>query len=282
VEDARTHNAAIDPADNPHGSPTTMHIRFAAAVLVAIVASACSAPEFVIQPDYALTSPDGHIKLAGNGVNTGSNSLDSLGIKDSEGTFGLRADFDWILPHLTVTTQQTSYDGSGKLTADVSDGGVVIPAGTKVDSSLDLGITKGVITFDIMPTQAFELGIGLGLSAIDFKASVKEPGTNNKVETDETVPVPLLALRAGATIWRFAVEGLLAGVSYNSGGDNVEYMDLDLGARLNLFGESGRRSGSFAFGYRYVDLQAKYDSGGTHVDGDMNFSGPYLGFAFGF
>jgi hypothetical protein len=259
-----------------------MHIRLAIAVLVSVAAAACSAPELVIQPDYALTSPSGHIKLAGNGVNTGSNSLDSLGIKDSEGTFGLRADFDWILPHVTVTTQKTSYDGDGKLTADVSSGGTVIPAGTNVKSELDLGLTKGVVTFDIMPTQAFELGIGLGLAAVDFKASVKDPGTNNKIDTDETVPVPLLALRAGATIWRFAVEGLLAGVSYNTGGDKLDYVDLDLGARLNIFGESGRRSGSFAFGYRYVGLDAKYSSGGTNVDGNMTFSGPYLGFAFGF
>src|SRR5882672_10851560 len=198
--------------------------RFVTVALLAVVAGACSAPEFVIQPDYALTSPDGKIKLAGNGVNTGSNSLSSLGIKDSEGTFGLRADFDWLLPHVTVTTQKTSWDGSGTLDQAVSGGGVVIPAGTPVKSELDLGITKGLVTFDIMPTQAFELGIGLGLSVIDFKASVQQSGTNNKVETDETVPVPLLALRAGATIWRFAVEGLLAGVTYNTGGNNIEYV----------------------------------------------------------
>jgi hypothetical protein len=221
------------------------------------------------------------LKIESNGTSTGSNDLDSIGIEDTEGAFGLRADFKWFLPHVTVTTQKTEWSGNGTLDNDISEGGVTIPAGTAVSSDLDLGIHKAVLTFDLLPTDNFELGIGFGVTALDFNASVRDPGSNAKVSTDETVPLPLLAARAGVGLGRFHAEGLLAGIAYQSGGDDVQYVDLDLAARVDLFGSVGF-TGSFVLGYRYIGLDAKYSSSGDDIRADMTFTGPYVGLAFGF
>lgn len=247
-----------------------------------LLAGACSTPAFNVEANYAQLEPKGDLKIAANGANTGSNDLDSVGIDGSEGALGLRADFDWLLPHLTVTTQQKAkWDGSGTLDADISEGGVTIPAGTAVNSELEFAVHKAVVTFDLMPTQTFELGLGLGVSALDFDATVRDPGSNAKVHTDEMVPLPVLAARAGVDVWRFDLEALVAGIAYNSGGDDIQYLDFDFNARLDLFG-MGVARGELVIGYRYIEVDAKYENSNDDIHADLEFTGPYFGLGVSF
>jgi hypothetical protein len=177
------------------------HILLATSV---VFLAACSAPQIEAQAQYGLSKFDGDFAISSGGA-SGKTSMKDLGLDDEEGAPGARADFKWGLPHLTVELGKTSASGSGTTTANLSQGGTTITAGTAVDSDLDLGYIDGILTFDILPTDTVELGLGFGLQTLDIDAKVQQSGTANKVETSETFPDP----RARAARRRRPRSGLL-------------------------------------------------------------------------
>src|SRR5262249_54108985 len=62
--------------------------------------------------------------------------------------------------HATFELSDSSHDGSGTLQADVSDGTTTIPAGTAVDSKLDLVLGEALVTWDFVPGDLVEAGLG--------------------------------------------------------------------------------------------------------------------------
>ena len=260
-----------------------MQVHRLASLVLASLAS-CSAPQLLLQATYGPYTPDGHVSLvdtSGGGVSAKS-SLDDIGIDEDADTPGLRADFKWGLPHLTVSTQNSSWEGSGRVTGDF--GG--IPSGSDVDSELDLALHRAILTFDLAPTDLLELGLGFGVSVIDFRAQITEtepliPGTVSE-SADENVPVPLLAARAGGRLWRIDLEALVAGMTVKVDGGDATYLELDLNGRLAIFGSHGELNGSLVAGWRSFDFDAEYDDGVDHVDTELTFTGPYVGLQLGF
>jgi hypothetical protein len=247
------------------------------AVLALVTLASCSAPQFSVAPTYGLFEPKGDVSYVTSGGASARNSVETLGLDDSEGTLGARADFKWGVPHLTVSTQASSWDGDGTLTADF--GG--ISAGVNVESELDLALHRAILTFDVLPTDMFELGLGFGITAADIEAEVTDDLSNTTESADEIAPIPLLALRAGFRIWRLDFEALVAGMSIDSGDDKATYLEADLNARLALFGEPGGVNGSLMLGWRQVDIDVEYTDDGDDVALDLTFSGPYFGLQIG-
>jgi hypothetical protein len=244
--------------------------------LLATLAS-CAAPQFTVAPTYGLFEPKGDVSYVSSGGGTANNSIDTLGLDESEGTFGARADFKWGVPHLTVSTQASSWEGDGTLTADF--GG--ISAGVNVESELDLALHRAILTFDVLPTDTFELGLGFGVTAADIDAQVTDDLTNTTESADEVAPIPLLALRGGFRIWRLDFEALVAGMSIASGDDEATYLEADFNARMALFGSPGNVNGSLLLGWRQVDIDVEYTDGGDDVALDLTFNGPYFGLQIG-
>ncbi len=248
------------------------HIALLAPVLAL---AACGTPHLEAMARYGEYSLDGDLAISSMGINS-SNSMDTLGLDDSEGSAGLLVDFKWGGPHLTISTQSTSYSGEGRLESELSFGGDTIDAGDDVDSDFDLGLTTGVLTWDLAPGP-LELGLGLGVTIIALDASFEEIGMNNEVSTDESLPAPMLAARAGFELGPIEVNGLLTGFAFSSGDDEITFYDLDIFGRYKFFGGSDHLGGSFVFGWRQVDFDVEYEDGNSDVELDFSYSGPYIG-----
>jgi hypothetical protein len=253
---------------------------FAASSLLAVAVSSCGAPSFGITPRLGKLDIDGNIGVESTGV-TAKNSVESLGLVEDDSVFGGRVDLDWGGVHVTAAGQSSTHDGDGVLEADLSQGGTTITAGTAVESKLDIGIYSGVVTFDLLPTDNFELGLGLGVAAIDFDVSFTDPNSGDRIATDETVPLPVLALRGAVALGPVDVSVLASGISVAIDGDEATYIDLDAMARVRVLGSGDRFTGWLALGWRQIDLDAEYEDDGE-AELDLEFSGPYFGLTFAF
>lgn len=254
-----------------------------AATLLAAALAGCSAPRLAVEPRVARPSVSGHIAVADPGEPLAPNDVEGdLDLEEDDAAPGLRADLEFGSPHVVLAWSRSENGGDGTLTGQISDDGVVLPAGTDVATSVDLGLYSALVTFDLVPSEAFELGVGFGLHVADLEATVvsSDAGNPGTVRLDTTIPIPVLALQAGFEVGRFEVSGLVSGLYYAADGDEATFYDIDLGARFRVLGESS--SLWLAAGWRYTRLDAEYEDSDDEADVDLRLSGPYLGLTVSF
>jgi hypothetical protein len=242
-------------------------------LLTLLLAAGCSTPRLDITPRYGTFDIDGDLAIEEDGLGGATADISQTGLDKDDSVFGARVDFDWGPSHVMVSGQQTTHDGNGTLQVDL--GG--IPAGADVASDLDLGLYTGAFTFDFFPGDLLELGIGLGASYVDLDASFQEQGGGEVVEADEAVPLPVLAARVGTRFWRIDASLQASGLAWSYDGDDIYLLDLDLMAKLRLFGGDEHLAGHLTAGYRWVQLDFDYDDGDEVVEADLTFDGPYVG-----
>jgi hypothetical protein len=239
------------------------------------LAASCAVPSADIIPRYGQFDLDGHFGVNAGGTTNGVNDLASAGFGDDDGFFGLRADLDFGSPMVTLSSQVTSHKGSGVTTEglDTADGS--IGPGTNVYSDMDFGLHQAMFTFDVVPTDSVDVGIGLGFAYINVDATMMDMGAG-QVSVDESIVIPQLAIHAGVDLGDFEAVGLLSGFDLSSSGDQVTFIDLDLLARYRLIGGDDRVEGSIGFGYRATTLDLKYEDDGDDIDAEFRFQGPYV------
>lgn len=250
-------------------------MRTALALLAPLLLGSCL-PRLAVMPRYGPVDVDGELGISDSGT-VAKGSLSEAGFEEDDGVVGAVVDLKWGSPHLMVSTQSSTHDGDGRLETTLSQDGVTIPAGTAVSSDLDLGLHQALLTFDLVPGD-LEVGIGFGVTVVDFDASITDPGSGESVSTDETVPIPVLAARAGTRLGRLGLEGVVSGMAVNSSDVEAAILDLDLSARWHLFGGEDHLNGSIVLGYRTVALEADYEDDDDEVELDATFDGFYLGF----
>ena len=251
-----------------------MKKRLAAALLLSTLAS-CAAPTVGLEARYGPVNIGGKAGVEAGGI-TAENSVEALGISDDDGTPSLRGDFKWGSPHLTFNLQRSNHDGTGLLEAELSQGGVTIPVGSVVDTKMDLGLYTGYLTFDFIPGDA-ELGLGLGVVGLDLDFASTDRLTSSTVATEQMLPVPVLAARAGISFWRADLEALGGIMQWSSGGDKIGIVDLDATGRIRILGDGDRATGWLTLGFRYTNLDLEYQENGDDVRVDLDVTGPYIG-----
>jgi hypothetical protein len=245
-----------------------------------LACAACAAPQFGVEPRYGSFEIDGNVGANVGGASA-NNTLADIGIEGSDDVPALAADVQWGSPHLSVLLfQEADYSGTGTLSSDITQGGITITAGTAVDTDLKIGLNSGYLTFDLLP-GAPELGIGLGVVGLDLNVQTESQLNGDSIAIDEMVPLPVLAGRAGVGFWRIDLSALVGYVSYSSGDDSIDFVDVDVNGRVRLLGED-RGSGWLAIGYRHVGLDTQFDQNGGTSAADLTLSGPYVGLRFQF
>ncbi|MFN0007317.1 MAG: hypothetical protein ACKVXR_05365 [Planctomycetota bacterium] len=248
---------------------------------LALVGASCVSVSVV--PRFGPLDVDGRIGVndASSGL-TARNDLDDVGIDRDNTVLGARADLEVGGMHTTLALSDSSHGGSGTLAAELSDGTTTIPAGTDVESDLDLTIGEAMVTWDLVPGDTVEVGIGLGATIFRVDSSFQAPSTGDEIATDETVPIPLLAARVGLAFGDFDVSAVLGGMRLDIDGESNSFYDLDFMARMRIFGQEDVFAGALVLGYRHVDLSAEYEDSGSRVEAHVRIRGPYIGFSFGF
>jgi len=250
-------------------------------VALALVATSigCSAPTLVGTARYGTFEPVGDFGISAGGA-SGAADVEEAGFDRDDSVPSASVDLKWGLPHVTVSALTSSFRGNGSLDADISQGGITIPAGSMVRSEMDLDVYSGVITFDVLPTD-FELGLGFGAGGFDLDAQITERTTGASVATEEIVGLPVLAARAGGRLGDFRASALLSASKFKYDDFDADlYYDLDLQASYSFLGGRNVRA-ALAVGYRQIGIDADYDDGDDRVDVDLELRGPWIGLEIG-
>lgn len=244
---------------------------------------ACSAPSGEVMPRYGPLDIDGEfgVRPLWYGGDFVTSDVGEAGFDEDRGVLGVRGDLDLGVPTLTVSLQGSTHSGVGRLAGALNDGTNYISGENDVASSLDFGLYQGLLTFDAVPSDVVDLGLGLGVTVVDFDGRITDTVTEVTISESQLVPVPVLALDAGARLGDFRAGATLSGVSIDLGGDDVALFDLDLTARYRLLGSGDRLSGSLCLGYRLIGLDVEYEDT-EEILIDLRFRGPYLGVSLGF
>lgn len=249
-----------------------------------LLAAACSAPSLDLTPRLAMLEPEGSFGFNDTLGNQVSQDLpDNLGLEKDSSSLGLRADLDLGAPHLTASIQGSTHDGEGVLDGEIEYDEQVIDADASVATDFSLTGYSFIATWDLIPGDSFELGLGLGANVLDIQMEVQsKDDPTQSVAFDELAPVPVVAVRVGGDIGPVSLSALASGLSVSIGDLDATYLDLDLMAKWRLLGEKGGFAGSLAAGWRHTHLDAELDDDADQVDLDLTFSGPWFGATIGF
>ena len=251
------------------------------ALLLGCGLSSCNIiPSATVTPRLASLELDGDLLLGVGGV-SGSGDLETLGLGDSESTFAPRVDLSWGPVDLVATAYNSSFSGEGVADVTLDLGGTTITAGDTVRSDLDLSSLGLLAIWDFVPTDLVDFGLGLGVQLIDISASVESIGLGaGTIETDESAPFPVLAARAAVQVFDLELVGVASGVSFETGGIDATYYDLDLMASYTFERFLGFH-GALVAGWRQIVVDAEYTDQGSDVILDFTLSGPFFGLSLG-
>ena len=245
---------------------------------VLLLLGSCAIPTVNGTARYLNFKPSGNL-LISDGPTSAGNSMSDLGLANTDGALGAEVHLKWGMPHLSFSTQSSAWSGSGILNGEFSSGGITIGANTPVDSELELGLNTALLTWDFIPGSP-ELGIGFGLTMLDLRGSFES--NLQRVEFDETLPVPMLAVRGAIALGPLDVAGHLAGISVDLDGDEASILDFDIHARYHLLGFDQRGSAYLVLGWRQFDLNVDVRSSSENIDADISFAGLYAGLQVSF
>ncbi len=244
--------------------------------LLALLAAACSAPSASVAPMLGALRLEGDFAASDSGTGIAS-SFDQLGVGEREAAPGARVQVGFLGANLSVSAFQTGFEGTGTATGDITIGDQTISGGTEVNTELDLVIGRAMFTWNLIPIGPVELGIGVGASLIDFDLTMRETLTGDTLESNELLPIPLLALRLAWNWGPVKLRSELGGLKVKVDGDEAQVIDGDVEASVALFDV-----GSLLVGYRMLDIEAEYEDEGDSVEADMQIDGFYFGVRFSF
>jgi len=248
-------------------------------LLVALACSACVAPELRVEQNVGQLDIEGDLAVSSMGTAT-SSSVESLGFEEDEGFYYPRVELEWLGFTTSVAGFQGEFSGNGIAESTLDLGTDVINPGDPVASDLELGVATAAFTFDVVPTDVLDVGIGLGLGWFDYDASIVATTTNMSVASEESFPIAFLALRLASEIGRLRLVGRAGGLEVDLGDEELTYLDIDVAGHYRLFSTLGQLDGHLTLGYRYLRTDLEYEDQGSEVDADLRFDGPYLGLTF--
>lgn len=255
-------------------------VRLAASVLWALLACACQlTPSLVAIPRYGGLDISGDVLVSANSASVGSD-VGELGFEDDSSVFQPRLDFAWGPAHVAASAYWAEYEGTGTAESQLDLGGVVISAGEQVESSLELTSANVVATFDLVPTDIIDVGIGLGARYIDFAGNVRSLSSGNSIASAEVIALPVAAARVAVALGPFEVSAVGSGLTGSYSGIDATVLDVDVMGEYTFERFLGFH-GSLVVGYRYITIEVDYTDQGSDVEADLDFSGPYVGLALG-
>jgi hypothetical protein len=239
------------------------------------LAAACAAPAVEVRGGYLQVGVRGTVGLeSGTGP-----ELAPIDVEDELGLGTAGAPFAELvaageLGRLTLSGFRYEVSGDGVI--DQSFG--TIDPGTRVESDLRFDNLRAAWTYDLVDTEHFRLGPGLGVDWFAIDTSVRSLTAVSAYERIEVqAPVPMLFARAEARVGRFGLDLLAGGMAVDAGELDGTFWDLE--GRLTW---APAASIEFFAGYRRIDLDARGVADAERYDADIVVDGWTLGAALRF
>ena len=256
--------------------------------LLLLASSSCIVPRLEVRPALSNMGVDGDFGAtsidSGSGAQANATSdFDALGLGGKEQVFQPRLDFDWVGPHIMVSSFSTDFSGRGVTEGEIELDGRTIGANVAVDTDLGIDVHRLALTWDFVPTKMVEAGLGLGVTAVGFELNMAEVGDPNiMIEADETFPVPTVAGRLGLNLGRFGASLDVGWLDFSRSDADVTVLDYELGATFDVLGRGQRLAVSLMAGYRGLDIAAQYEDDEDEADLDFLLSGFLYGLSISF
>jgi len=163
------------------------------------------------------------------------------------------------------------FSGSNLLTKTINFDDKVYTIGSKVDSTLEIDWYRLGYKYKVLGDEKSYLNLGLDLNILDTDVGLKSSTINSSYS--ETIPLPTLVLSGNYSINdRVGVEAKFAGMSLGSNGN---YTEIFAGVNMQCFLID---NGQWRLGYQSKKLEVDIDD----FDGELKFSGAFLGFNYKF
>ncbi len=244
-----------------------------------LVLCSCSAPRLNLAGRYGALEQAGQVGVSGM-PDAGVTSFAEVGLVGEEAATTLTADLKWGSPHLRLSAQSASYSGSGVLNSDIELNGGTLSAGEEIRSTMDTTVQTIAITFDLVPTDFVEFGIGIGVTLLDLGLSFEAVDSEAAVATDSPLPIPIGAVNAAVWLGPIELSGFFGGVAVSTDEGKASHFDLDITARWSFLGEGDGAGGSLEVGWRQVRLAVEFEDGDDNLNMDFTQTGPYVGLSF--
>ena len=222
---------------------------------------------------HSLLTPGGKMGTRIDGEES-LTDLDALGLDDAgAGAVSVGAHFKrW---RFFASGQKPSFEGSGVTSKDITSGGITIPEGTPVDTTMNIGIYSLMATYDVID-RTVDIGVGAGLLVLDFSVAYKPIEIDQTLKVGETMPMPVIALGLTTGVKRFAFQGTFGFAYFSKDGNKAAYATTDLAARFALV-KTDTLAFQASLGYRYIPMDVEIDLETSEFKADISISGPYLG-----
>lgn len=223
-----------------------------------------------IAGDIAVSSTDTSVR----------SDVEALGFDEDQTVFSPRADFSWGPAHVMASGYIASYDGSGRAEADLDLGGVLINAGDEVESDLDVQSVSVTTTFDLVPTELLDVGLGVGARYIGFDGSIQSVSTAESISSEEAFVLPTLAARVAVGVGPLDFSVIGSGIAAEASGIEAAFADVDAMIEYS-FERWLNFHGGIVLGYRYIMMDVDYEDGGSDIEADLDFQGFFFGLTLG-
>ncbi len=256
--------AAVLAGDAEIESPGAIHDRFTIGVGFFL-------PSF--NTNALVSSPD----IPGSGVDF----EDDLGFKADDSVF--RLDGRWRIAgkhNLAFSYLSLKRDSSREIWKEIHWEDLIFDVGVKLSGKFDYSVYKVVYQYQIIRNETWELGVGGGLSFMDFSFGVAGEARVVGEDVDETrqasweksifIPVPALTVNASwAVMPNLYLSGLAEYLSGSYDKQKASYSDLNFSLTWYPWKNVG-----FAVFYDFFKI--KYEDHGKEFTGriDYSYKGP--------
>ena len=160
--------------------------------------------------------------------------------------------------------------GDKALDSDIAFDGVIFPAGTQVDSKLNLGMYRGGYTWSFLQQQSWELGLSVGVYLIDLDVRLGSKDFDIRAEDGTTEPFPMVGLSG---TWLLGKDWLIRGgaeaFAIDRGNTDGDFYNVSLSGEYQV-----TENLSLGAGYDLVSIDAKDTKNNDEID--YNYDGAMI------
>jgi hypothetical protein len=242
---------------------------------------ACIAPAVDVVPAGGVYSLEGDVGATESG-SVVTSDVESLGLDGEEMGLQPRVDLRWTGMRLSIQALAADFSGDGVTEGTIEIGGKTIPVDARVHTDLGLADLKSTLTWDLVPSDVVELGLGVGIAVLAVDLHMVETNGPGEIDTERSIPVPLAAGRFGLHLGRLGMYAELGYMDISVTEGDLELAEYELGASVDLFGGGSHAAGRLVGGWRGLHTDALIEDDETNVDADLTMAGPFVGFLLTF
>ena len=218
-------------------------------------------------------------------------SFADLGLENVGQSFGGRIDIPQENAHTTLKLISCEYAGTGILTGDYTYEHEHIPTGSQVATEFDFTWASWQHTWDLLPSDNWDLGLGLGLGYLSLQTGIEDitpGGTGSSDGDDGWIPAATLAGRLayhnGPLSVSASLEWLASSLELGSLGQvDAELGDADFLVSYTVFQNSSGGLGlhaGFRDSYVITNISENEEYGNAGIEYRQAY--PYFGLSLFF